>query len=703
MATVEIQFREKVFFDIIAAQVLRTDVPAVLLAKLPQGKLVERIEAGAIGWASGGEVPFGDGELAVKVPITIHVTDLAAAKLAGTLQAPATFPVPAQVWLRLQGAPPSELRWFIQRVEVAGDFVPLLAPPRTIRLGDLGIPITDIVLAAGDGVVAVRCVTPGGGGGLAAVSSRLGGQASWGEFIEGRVFADTLAEELNGAADGAVAGSSDPEIVVSSRASGHWDPAARAAHASVGLVAVDALPADIDVPVAVYATTTIALDEVLDRLVLTTRVSWAAHDFITVGSGGLITAVEDKVSDAILDKLKPPHGQEEVERGDRYVVYRSARPLTEPVTNLFRASIDALVLMSDFAGGTGPVTVYPPPVAFFTLEDQHWESHVDCTARQWKTQFHPPVVHILGPDRFYSLQFRGDPMVDPPDAWTPRVSWSGLLAAGNQVAHVTFDIPPGGVKPVGSRSSGFIVTNLGVRWVDLGSVPARPAAPADPVGIQAYVISTCMAISDRWGMGVLNLEWLVDPPDLDLGMPALREWTIAALDVEGAERLELVARGSMGERSLAVVPVARGSVVAQVVTDATETLQVRGGRVGSPAPQVMQRWIVPWASVAVDEDARSLELRGDELFALGERGASGVEIPASAGAGAAASPRLEPHAVDPGAATPLAERRREGLVPRTAGRGRAVAVLHRGAVVFGFAGPLVGASEGVLGRPARHS
>ncbi len=700
MPAIEIQFRESVFFNIIAAQVVRTDVTGVLLEKLPPGKLIERIEAGAISWASGNEVLFGDDELALKVPLTIHITDLAAARLAGSLQPPATLPVPAQVWLRLQGAPPSELRWFIQRVELANQSVPLLASPRTIRLGDLGISIIDIRLAAGDGVVAIRFITPSGGSHLGAVSNRLG-NASWGQFIEGQVFADTLAEEMNSAADGAAAGSSDPEIVVSSRATGHWDATSRTAYASVGLVAVDALPADIDVPVAVYASTAIELDQVLGRLVLKTRISWAAHDIITVGSGGLITVVEDEVSDAILGKLKPPPGQEEVDRGDRYVVYRSLRPLIEPVTNLFKASVDLLVSMSDGVGGTGPVTVYPPPVAFFTLENQHWESHVDCTARQWKTLFHPPAVHILGPDRFYSLQFRGNPTVDPLDAWTPMVSWSGLLEAGNQIAHVTFDIPPFGVKPVGSRSSGFIVTNLGVRWVDLGTVPARPAAPADPVGIQAYVISTCMAISDRWGMGVINLDWLVDPPDLDLGMPPLREWTIAAFDVD-TDRLDLVARGPLGERPLAVVPIRRGSVVAQVITDATETLQVRSGaRTASPAPQVMQRWIVPWASATVDEDAHTLALADDALFVVGERGVSRVEIPAITGHAVATIYRLEPTAIPAPLASRLNRSQRDGPVPRTASRGRAVAVLHRGAVLFGFAGPLVTVSEGVVGKATR--
>jgi hypothetical protein len=213
----------------------------------------------------------------------------------------------------------------------------------------------------------------------------------------------------------------------------------------------------------------------------------------------------------MLKKLRPPAGQMEIERGDNHVVLQGERPLLEPSTNLFRATVDQLHLSGEGVAATGRVFVSPRPMAFFTIEDQHWESHLDCTARQYKTQFHPPKVLIFNTDRWWVLRFVGDPTVDPAGFWVPRASWPGF-----QLAQVEFQIPPGGTKPVGQRSSGFIATTLGVRWVDLGAVPNRPPAPADPLGIQVFVISTCMAISDPWGMGIMNLEWLVDPPDLDL-------------------------------------------------------------------------------------------------------------------------------------------------------------------------------------------
>ncbi|WP_342236410.1 hypothetical protein [Inquilinus sp. OTU3971] len=654
MAVIEIQFREKVFFDIIAAQVLRTDPPAALFSRAPAGSFIDRIETGAVRWARDDEVLFSEGEVAVQVPFSVHLTSYEAAKTAGSLQVPQTFPIPCAVWLRIGGAPPAGLRCSIARLEINGEFIPVITPPQTISLAGLGMPIETITLAAGDGVVAVRLFTPTGGWLVAPAVNRLGG-ADWGLFLEGQVFADQLAEEMNHAADGVVQGSSDP-IEISSRAVGHWDAASTTAYASVDLVAVDRLPADIDVPFTVYAATRLNLNAVLDRIEVLTTISWAAHDVITTVSGGAIEVVEDEVSAAILEKLKPPAGQEEVERGERHIVLRQNRPMPEPVTNLFRATLDHYALTGAGVEATGAVTVYPPPVAHFTLEEAHWTSEVNCNTRRLETNFTPPTVHIFCADRFYSLAFRANPTADPDKIWVPRVSWSGF-GAGNQIAHVVFDVPlpgDGGLRPPGTWASGFIVTNMGVRWVDLGVVPVRPAAPADPIAVQAEIISTCMAISDPWGMGILNLDWLVDPPDILLGRPPLREWTITAAALAGIDRVQLVARGPAGERPLANPQVRRGEIFAQVVTDADEVLQLRsGGRTTSAPPDVFQRWIVPWRSAAI--------------------GRGGVELTEATDVAVASRtcPNDEPD---------------DDASLRTAGRGRAVMVMHRGEAVLGFAG-----------------
>ena len=705
MAVLEIQFKQEVFFNIIAAQVLRINPPGELLSQLPPGALVEKIEIGQVAFASPNEILFGDSEIGLRVPLTVKVTTYQLARSAGSLQPPATIDAPCTVWLRLQGAVPYELppgtfhpaglRWFIQRVDVDGAFVPIFPTARDLPF-DPGVPVDDVRLAAVDGMISIRFLTPSGGG-SAAVTNRLGSD-DWGQFIDGQLFAESLAQEVAQAADDAAAGSNDPVIEVSSRPTGHWSGSPPSAHTSVGLTAVDALPADIDVPIVVYASTFVEIDPVLNQIVLFTRISWASHDVVTVGSGGLVTVVEDKVSDALLKKFKPRPGQQEVERGDNYILYKGIRPFIEPVTNLFRATVQHFTANNDGVAATGRVDVYPPPAAFFTLEDQHWEGGVNCNKRRWTVDFKPSTVHILGPDRYYSLEFRQSPTSDPPGILIPHVSWSGLLFAGNQIAHVSFDPLILWDPPVGSAVSGFLVTNLGVRWVDLGVVPPRPPAPADPVGIQAFVISTCMALSDPWGLGIMNLEWLVDPPDLDLGMPKLREWTIAGTEVLDAGQIALVAIGPQGERPLTILPVHRGSAFAQVVTEADETLQLRtDGSLSSAPPQVLQRWIVPWTSVPVSAQVQELDISDGQLFALGGDGVHAIELtPPGISAGGVFVRQADITIPARLAARAKARGNASAPAPRTAARGRAVAVLHRGSAMIGFAGPLVPVTEGLI-------
>jgi hypothetical protein len=711
MAVFEIQFQEQVFFQIIAAQVVRTDPPGILLAQLPAGALIDRIETGAVEFAAG-DILAGDDELAVRVPLTVHVTSLEGAKTAGSLQRPVTVPQDCTIWLRLQPAPPlphspreDEREWGIQfllaRVEVGGNFIPVFPPPppRRIALGGLGQTVVSLALGQGDGVVSIRFFTRSQTAVPGPITSRIG-TADWGQFIEGQVFADALADELNTAADDAEKAPSDPAIEKDTVAVGHWDGSIPAAHSSVELTAVHAIPPGISVPITIYATTKFQVDPVLDRIELQTRISWAAHDFITVVSSGAIEIVEDEVSAGMLDKLKPKPGQEEVERGDRHVVFRMYRPFVEPITDLFSATVDAHSITAEGVGATGPVNVYPAPVAHFTLEEQHWESGVNCNARRWQTKYIPPRVNIFGVDRSYGLRFvTSVPVsVDPAGFWVPQFSWSGV-SPGNMIAHVSFEPPPGAdhAARVNKSSSGFIVTNLGVRWVDLGKVPARPPEPADPTGIQVYVYTKCMKLIDPWGMGVLNLDWLVDPPDLDLGMPPLREWTLTGTQILEASEVELIAVGPGGERPLGKIAVEHNAVLGQVITEADETLQVRSnGPLAPTPPEVLQRWIVPWSWTHVGEQVRELAFANNKLFVIEDGAVRSMEL---VGSGQPVPMREEEIAELPSKVAKILRGLTDGMpnrFPMTAGASRNVAVVHNGDAIVGFAGPYVRATEGLV-------
>jgi hypothetical protein len=448
------------------------------------------------------------------------------------------------------------------------------------------------------------------------------------------------------------------------------------------------------VPVRIIASTQIVPDIGQGKLVLRTSISWSAQDFLTnLG----IKAVEDKVSEVILAKLKTPPGQVVAERGEKHIVFQSSRDIAQPKTPLFSTSLTQAQVDENGLQATGKLLVFPPPAAVFTLEKPRWSSGIDCHSRSWKTQFHPPVVHIFCPDRFYQVQIRTTPVVVPAGFWVPTFGSTGV-GTGIEVRDITFQ-PPFPMNPAGLTSSAYLDTNVGVRWVDFGAVPVKPVQQDNPLGLKAAAISECMAISDRWGMGILNLGWLVDGPDFDLGLSHLREWTIMADGIVDVARIELAAVGPRGERRLAYLPVEAGAVVAQVITAADEALQVQNGvSLLAAPPQVLQRWIVPWLSVPVEPGTRPLALSDSTLWVAEGAKLAQLELrgyePLKDGAETGLNFRHTEAVGLPLALAARLKRFREGnhTLPQTITHGRTVAVLHQGAIMVGLAGPLIQAT-----------
>jgi hypothetical protein len=257
------------------------------------------------------------------------------------------------------------------------------------------------------------------------------------------------------------------------------------------------------------------------------------------------------------------------------------------------------------------------------------------------------------------------------------------------------------MRPDGATSSAFLDTNLGVRWVDLGAVPAKPAPVSnDPVKLESQAISQCMAISDLWGMGVMNLGWIPDPPDYELGLDPLREWTIVADGIIDLERIELAVIGPNAARRLASPPVEGGTLYMQVVTDAQETLQIRSGvRLLSAPPQVLQRWIVPWMAIPVEPGIVPLALSDGILWVADGGKLARIELPGNLQMRTAHEPALKiRHVNHDDAPLRLVTRLKRALengmtLPRTVGQGRIVAVLHSGHIVLGVAGNRIRATE----------
>jgi hypothetical protein len=716
MAIIEIQFREDKFFNILRAQMARVDIPRAFFPELGPDRLIERIEPGQVSFADQADPAFAgqrEGEVIFKIPFLMHHTSFTDARAAGSLMRPATQQIACVFWIKIGGAAPATLVWSLVGATVSGQFRPVLPMGDSFSLGSVGLTVSDLLVVAGAGVVALRLGTRTNDALLGAGVNRLGG-ADWGYFIAGEVFADQLAETMNEAVSSAAQGSSDPELEVDSLGAGIWSdtiplvpglvylPVSWGAFAEVGIVALGAIPViHADVPVRIVASTQITPNVGLQQLVLSTTINWFAHDFITQGSAGLITVVEDKVSTAMLSKLKSPPGQTVTDHGDKYIVYRSVMDLLHPKTSLFTTSVQQAGIGEDGFWATGALTVFQAPVASFTLDAPRWVSGEDCHSRSWKTEFHPPAVHIFCRDRFFGLKLRSAPVIDPPGFWIPTIGSTGV-GTGIEVRDIVFRSPSPVPPPAGATSSAFLNTNLGVRWVDFGAVPAQPVPSNNPTGLEARVISDCMAISDRWGMGVFNLAWLIDPPDSQFELAPLRDWTIVAEGIVDLDRIELVAIGPNGERRLPSISVEEGTVFAQVVTDADETLHVRSKvSMLSAPPQVLQRWIVPWSAIPVEPGITPLALLDGVLWVTDGGKLSRIELPGIVSMESAADTSMKIRRVHT-ADLPLRladhlKRRGERVLPRPqiVGQGRIVAVLHRGDIVLGLAGPRIPVTQAI--------
>jgi hypothetical protein len=225
------------------------------------------------------------------------------------------------------------------------------------------------------------------------------------------------------------------------------------------------------------------------------------------------------------------------------------------------------------------------------------------------------------------VYLRAEPKVEPAGTWTSerRLSLPGASPVTLDVLFRRTNAPLSGATWV------YLYTNVGVRAVNFGAIPPKPpVSERDLLARTFALISQCMAISDRWGMGVLNLRWLVDPPPDDYGLPPVIEWAIAIDEVTEVEAVDIVAVASDGSRrELGRVPVQDGHVVAQVVTGAGETLEISTGvEMAGPAPRVSGRWVTPWSAVEIGDDVRAVTVDRGVVGVMHDDGRAEVLQPA---------------------------------------------------------------------------
>jgi hypothetical protein len=603
MAIVEFQFSKQVFLDYFKAEINRRRLPFPTLdvPLLPQlkGHLLEQIEC----LNCTAEATAGDGQITVQVELAIHYhTSFATIQAAGSLKRAVTeqqlITVPVMISVKLVPqpgqAPKPQLQWLAAFGLLPPGIVPLDLPD--------GLNVQSAAVEASEDVIAIRLGTKPDDPVNAPITSRLG-NSDWSQLISGQLITDQITASLSTTLASALSG----DLEMSKSPSGSWLPDgipilgwnAPGVLASAEVTAVDQCLFDIDISVSLSL---IAQFEVSGHTLLTTlTLNWDADSTLcdVVGTllltpiGGIAIHViaEDKASDAILGKAGTPERFHKIGDTDHSITYQSSSFLSGPSLSfvLTHSEVNREGLLV-----TGVVQNRPLPLGLQgSVSAPTSGLHIDCNKKSVTVESRPAQVFLndIGMDGPPKV-FPNGILFSPPGAWVavPGTSNDWLDLA------LTFADPPGGRLPVGTATSVILDTDCGVRWVDLGVIPPDHKPPT--AGDILEMISQCMAISDPWGLGVMNLGWLVDPPDLLYEFDPVRQWTIGVRELPEDVRLEFVAVGPNGEERVVGATGGRQNIAVQITTNANETLQIRTAEgLSAPAPVVFQRWIVPFASL----------------------------------------------------------------------------------------------------------
>jgi hypothetical protein len=307
-----------------------------------------------------------------------------------------------------------------------------------------------------------------------------------------------------------------------------------------------------------------------------------------------------------------PNGFREIGRGDQSITYRQQKMLSTPAPLVITASgfnNEGLMVsggMTYAQTGVGLQGWVQPATSGISIS---------CSPRRVTVRFNPPQVGLIdhndpgSPPRIFP-----DTLVVPANAWVVRPG------TGNDTLEtlITFADPPSGRLPVGTATSVYLSTDCGMRWVDLGSIPADHAAPT--ISDAAAMVSACMAKSAAWKERVLSVKWLPRPVGDTKSGPVIRQWLIGLVGTAEHTQLQFVAIGPHGAERLIGTAEGQENLAAHVTTAGNETLEVRSNHNRNLAPEVVaQRWISPIASLRLHElpsaiaaNAGLLALRGND-------------------------------------------------------------------------------------------
>jgi hypothetical protein len=477
--------------------------------------------------------------------------------------------------------------------------------------------------------------------------------AEWCQTVSGELIAEEIRKVLDKALDDAVAPPPQPpswewwkpkpkhkELRKDGPARAAWFTGQGYAVAQGDITAVDAcLIADIDVGIELTLTVT---PQVMPGNALRTvaTLTWDADStWCSIATGlllgfpvGIAVAVlaENEVSETILGKKISSASFNEIGRDDDSITFEKIAAPPPPPSREFEIAALAIVTEGIRTSGTirpkvrarleGSAT---PPQAGISI---------DCNIRAVGLKFNPAeaVLWSMAGD-VMRLDVKPKPRVfldnvkfEPPNAWKIEAKDYLKLATTSTPGDVLLVLrdPDTGRLPAGTATSMYLPTNLGVRWIDLGTIPEMDPEILQVADAEQLMNRYCDSIANPWAEGLTQLEW-VDPlvdPDYDY-RDRLRFWALGLQDLPSDARIEVLATSMRGGERLLGVVEGMKEVVLEALTSPEETLafRVRKGFHAS-RPSIARGWFVPTRGLANHE-----EYVRDNLPAASAFGASDSE------------------------------------------------------------------------------
>ncbi|MGW3384994.1 hypothetical protein ACWDCO_33085 [Streptomyces albogriseolus] len=628
MGLYELQLKRDPFLNMMQAWINDRPLP---VAEMPgfTDRWLERLLCTIVEIRSANEVPpdanLAVGAIPLRATIEVHHTTYEDARQAGSLTRPATAVATLHLWIAFN-ATGSGLSIMPAAAEINGTQLDVSALP----VDPLTVPwpkeltVAAATLRVEGSLIVIRVATSVGTSLSGPVIDRTAG-ADWAQLLGGDLLAEQVTSGLAAQLDELVA--VDKRYKLEEAVTGSWMwPIGSNIYAS-GVIERSRACLTTDVDVTVQVGITFEPQPAEGTALVKMRISWelSAWDEAVCAAQALMATVAASFlpfvgplmaglgrvagwssfiflpmvfGDIAAEKVKsitPPDDTRKISEGDDYVEWQrtmSLGPRTSDSNVVF--SIQSADV--DFAGLTSRGSLRSTPLPRELIgypSPAMWKTNADCKSRQVSQNYTPASVTLQHTTWVPLALLPPFVRTDPPEAWEPRIV---PTATGVEI------FVPRSTR-VGTHLALWVHTASGLRWIDLGIVPAKPE-PLTSAEIAA-ALNPCLALQ-KHHLGK-QYKWLVDPPKKTYGHKLLREWALAGKDLGAGSAIDVMAIGPGGrERLISTLDPIESQMSFQVLTEADEELELRTDREGHSGLLMAQRWITPWARVPITSGPASL-------------------------------------------------------------------------------------------------